>query len=179
MDLSDEALIQQSKQGDLEAFDVLVERYQKKVFAVAYGLTQDGEAARDLTQESFVRAYQAINHFRGQARFYTWIYRITVNLCMDHFRKLPAERSAPLDDPDPVPDRTTPEIVAVQRETDSAVRMAIQALPLDQRAVIIMREIEGLSYKEIAGVMGCSIGTVMSRLFYARKKLRELLKAYL
>jgi RNA polymerase sigma-70 factor (ECF subfamily) len=176
VDLSDEELVRLSQKGDLKAFGILVERYQKRVFAVASGLVQDAEEARDLTQESFIRAYQAIETFRGVARFYTWIYRITVNLCMDHFRKQAAERSnlaaeQPLDS-DPV----TPDSVAAQREMNQAVHQAIQALPADQRTVIILRELEGLSYKEIAGVMDCSMGTVMSRLFYARKRLRELLK---
>jgi len=179
VDYSDEELVRLSQQGDLEAFGRLVERYQKKVTAVAYGLIHDAEEAQDLAQESFIRAYNAIKTFRGTARFYTWIYRITVNLCMDHFRKQAIEKvqvsAEPADDPDP----PTPDTVATRRETCLAVREAIKSLPYDQRTVIILREIEGLSYKEIARVVGISIGTVMSRLFYARRRLRELLKHHL
>lgn len=178
MDLSDEELIRLSQKGDLKAFGILVERYQRRVFTVAYGLVHDADEAQDLTQESFIRAYHAIETFRGSARFYTWIYRITVNLCMDHFRRQGAERSHLAAEQSMDSDPLTPDLVAAQHEMSQAVHQAIQALPPDQRAVIILRELEGLSYKEIARVMGSSIGTVMSRLFYARKRLRELLKPY-
>ena len=178
MDLSDEELVRLSQQGDLKAFGILVERYQKKVFTVAYSLVQDTDEAQDLTQESFVRAYSALESFRGTARFYTWIYRITVNLCMDHFRKQAVEKAAMTHEQDEHQNPTTPDRVASQHEMSQAVRQAIRALPEDHRTVIIMREIEGLSYQEIAKVAGISIGTVMSRLFYARRKLREILKPY-
>jgi RNA polymerase sigma-70 factor (ECF subfamily) len=178
MDLSDEELIRLSQKGDLESFGVLVERYQKRVFAVVYGLVHDADEAQDLTQESFIRAYHAIENFRGASRFYTWIYRITVNLCMDHFRKEGAERSRLSAEQSMEFDPLTPDLVAAQREMSQAVHQAIRALPVDQRTVIVLRELEGLSYKEIAQVVGSSMGTVMSRLFYARKRLRELLKPY-
>jgi RNA polymerase sigma-70 factor (ECF subfamily) len=178
VEFSDEELVRLSQKGDLKAFGVLVERYQKRVFMVAYGLVHDVDEAQDLTQESFIRAYHAIETFRGAARFYTWIYRITVNLCMDHFRKQRTEQTLvgaeqPMDSDPP-----TPDSVAHQHEMSQAVHRAIRALPPDQRTVIILRELEGLSYKEIARVTDSSMGTVMSRLFYARKRLRELLKPY-
>ncbi len=178
MDLSDEELVRLSQKGDLKAFELLVERYQKRVFTVAYGLVHDADEAQDLTQESFIRAYHAIETFRGAARFYTWIYRITVNLCMDYFRRQVVEQAVVTAEQDLDPDSTTPDTLATQHEMSQAVHQAIRALPTDQRTVIILRELEGLSYKEIARVMGSSIGTVMSRLFYARKRLRELLKPY-
>ena len=178
MDFSDEELVRLSQQGDLEAFGRLVERYQKKVIAVAYGLIHDAEEAQDLAQESFIRAYNAIDSFRGTARFYTWIYRITINLCMDHFRRQAKEKTYVSAEPDADPDPLTPETVASQQEMGMAVRRAITTLPYDQRIVIILREIEGLSYKEISRVVNTSIGTVMSRLFYARRRLRQLLKPY-
>jgi RNA polymerase sigma-70 factor (ECF subfamily) len=178
VDLSDEELVRLSQRGDLKAFGILVERYQKRVFTVAYGLVHDTDEAQDLAQESFIRAFQAIETFRGSARFYTWIYRITVNLCMDHFRKQGVERNPVGADQSMEFDPLTPDSVAVQHETSQAVRQAIRALPSDHRTVIILRELEGLSYKEIARVTGSSIGTVMSRLFYARKRLREILKPY-
>jgi RNA polymerase sigma-70 factor (ECF subfamily) len=178
VDLSDEELVRLSQQGDLKAFDILVERYQKKVFTVAYGLIHDADEAKDLTQESFIRAYSALGDFRGAARFYTWIYRIAVNLCKDHFRKQSMERAAIATEQNEHPDPITPDRVASQHEVSQAVRQAIRALPDDHRTVIILREIEGLTYQEIAQVTGISIGTVMSRLFYARRKLREILKPY-
>jgi RNA polymerase sigma-70 factor (ECF subfamily) len=178
MDLSDEELIRLSQKGDLKAFGGLVERYQKRVFTVAYGLVHDADEAQDLTQESFIRAYHSIKSFRGTARFYTWIYRITVNLCMDHFRKQGVERSHMAADPSMDFNPVTPDLVAAQHEMSRVVHQAIRSLPTDQRAVIILRELEGLSYKEISQIIGSSMGTVMSRLFYARKRLRELLKSY-
>jgi len=178
VNLSDEELVKLSQKGDLKAFGILVERYQKKVFMVAYGLVHDVDEAQDLTQESFIRAYHAIETFHGAARFYTWIYRITVNLCMDHFRKQAAERTHVAAEQSMDLDSLTPDSVAAQHEMSQAVHQAIQALPVDQRTVIILRELEGLSYKEIARITDSSIGTVMSRLFYARKRLRELLKPY-
>ena len=178
VDLSDEELVRLSQQGDLNAFDILVERYQRKVFTVAYGLVHDADEAKDLTQESFIRAYRALEGFHGTARFYTWIYRITVNLCMDYFRKQAVARAAMTTEQDEHQDPATPYSVASQREMSQAIHQAIRTLPEDHRTVIILREIEELSYQEIAKVTGISIGTVMSRLFYARRKLREILKPY-
>lgn len=183
VDLSDEELVRLAKQGDPNAFEALMMRYQKKVFSVAYGLIHDTQEAEDLTQECFIRAYSGLGGFQESAGFYTWIYRITVNLCMDHFRKQSAQRAAVTDEP--VQDQencelnqVTPEAIASRREIQQAVQNAIQGLPLDQRTAIVLRELEGLSYKEIAEVVNTSIGTVMSRIFYARKRLRQLLKSY-
>lgn len=180
MNPTDEELLRHTRQGDTEAFGLIVERYQRRVFAVAYGLVHDVEQARDLVQEGFIRAYQAIDRFRGTSGFYTWIYRIVVNLCIDYIRKRAVERDAFSEDPDPIGQPpSTPEAIASRRELQMVVRRAIQKLPEDQRAVIVLREMEGLSYKEIAQVVDSSVGTVMSRLFYARKRLRDILKPYL
>jgi RNA polymerase sigma-70 factor (ECF subfamily) len=179
VDLSDEELVKLSQRGDLKSFTILVERYQKKIFRLAYSLVHDTDEAKDLTQESFIRAYTSVESFRGTARFYTWIYRITVNLCRDHFRKRTLEKAVGNPENDPYLNPSTPDTVASQHEIDRIVRQAISELPDDQRTVVILREIEELSYQEIANVTGISLGTVMSRLFYARQKLRKLLKPYL
>jgi RNA polymerase sigma-70 factor, ECF subfamily len=176
VDPKDEELIKLSREGDQEAFGRLVERYQKKVLAVAYGLIHDPDEAQDLTQETFIRAYHALENYRGTARFYTWLYRITVNLCMDRFRRRALERAHAVTEEGIEKNSPAPDDVAIQRESNLAIRQAILSLPQDQRAVIILREIEGLSYKEIAQTMDVSIGTVMSRLYYARRRLREILK---
>ena len=179
MDISDEELVRLSQRGDLKSFTILVERYQKKIFRLAYSLIHDTEEAMDLTQESFIRAYTSLENFRGTARFYTWIYRITVNLCMDHFRKQAVEKAAGNPESDLTLNFPAPDTVASQHEMGRIVHQAISALPNDQRTVVILREIEELSYQEIAKVAGISLGTVMSRLFYARRKLREILKPYI
>jgi RNA polymerase sigma-70 factor (ECF subfamily) len=185
-------LVRRAAEGDQEGFRELVERYQRRILGVVTGMLHDREAALEVTQETFIKAYRSLGAFKGDASFYTWIYRIAVNLAIDYQRRewrrpivetprtqageAPAE--SPLDrvpDDDPAKD---PFEVAKDSELRERVRQAIDELTPDHRAVILLRELEGLSYEEISQVMECSKGTVMSRLHYARKKLQARLKEF-
>lgn len=184
-------LVRLAGDGDREAFRELVERYQRRVLAVVTGMLHDREAALDVTQETFIKAYRSIGRFKGDASFYTWIYRIAVNLAIDYQRR---EWRRPIVDGsrgpgesmnDELVDRLGDEApgadpfqAAKDSELRERVREAIDELTPDHKAVILLRELEGLSYEEISRVMQCSKGTVMSRLHYARKKLQKRLKEF-
>lgn len=187
-------LVQKAVQGDREAFRELVEKYQRRVLGVVTGMLHDREAALEVTQETFIKAYRSISGFKGDASFYTWIYRIAVNLAIDHQRR---EWRRPMADSvrtgsgeeggpaESILDRIRddhPGADPFQATKDSELRdqvqRAIDDLTPDHRAVILLREVEGLSYEEISLVMQCSKGTVMSRLHYARKKLQAQLKDF-
>jgi len=174
--------------GDRRAFDDLIERYKDIVYAVAYRFTKDQDLALDLGQEVFIRAYKGIGSFKGRSRFSTWLYRIAMNTCIDYTRRrarsidshiVPEEvaeyaGSEPLTSPRP----TGPGERALASELGEQIQAAVDSLPEYHKTVFVLREVEQLSYKEIAEVVGCSIGTVMSRLHYARKKLRAILAPY-
>jgi RNA polymerase sigma-70 factor (ECF subfamily) len=178
--------------GDKEAFRELVERYQRRVLAVVMGMLHDREAALEVTQETFIKAFRSIGRFKGDASFYTWVYRIAVNLAIDHQRRewrrplADSTRTSGNDgqtedlldrigDEDP---RGDPFEATKDSELRARVLAAIDELTPDHKAVILLRELEGLSYEEISRVMQCSKGTVMSRLHYARKKLQARLKEF-
>jgi len=174
--------------GDRGAFDDLVERYKDIVYAVAYRFAREPEQALDLAQDVFVRAYRGIKSFRGKSSFSTWLYRVAINTCIDYTRKrsrsvdsktVPEEvvEYAGAEPLDIVPPRG-PDAQLLAGELGEQIGKAIEALPPYHRSVFVLYEIEGLSYREIAEVVGCSIGTVMSRLHYARKKLRTMLAPY-
>jgi RNA polymerase sigma-70 factor (ECF subfamily) len=186
-------LVRRATEGDQEAFRELFDRYQRRILGVVTGMVHDREAALEVTQETFIKAYRSLGAFKGDASFYTWIYRIAVNLAIDYQRRewrrpiVEAPRATsgdaptegPLDraaDEDPAKD---PFEVVKNAELRERVRQAIDELTPDHRAVILLRELEGLSYEEISQVMECSKGTVMSRLHYARKKLQSRLKEFL
>lgn len=182
----DDRLVTQCRAGDEVAFRQLVQRYQRKVYGVALGMLRDAEDAMDLTQEAFVKVYKHIDRFKGGSSFYTWLYRIVVNLCIDHLRRAGRYRVVEYDDarvrePDGQDDivPTTfdlhPERVAGRRELQQWVGEALENLSPNHRAVILMREVEGLSYTEMAKVMNCSKGTIMSRLFHARRNMQKAL----
>lgn len=174
--------------GDRRAFDDLVERYKDIVYAVAYRFTKDQDLALDLGQEVFVRAYRGIRSFKGRSSFSTWLYRIAMNTCIDYTRKrsrsvesrIVPEEVAEYAGSEPLTERRQygPDDRALSSELGEQIQAAIDALPEYHKTVFVLREIEQLSYKEIAEVVGCSIGTVMSRLHYARKKLRVMLAPY-
>jgi RNA polymerase sigma-70 factor (ECF subfamily) len=185
-------LVRLAGNGDKEAFRELVERYQRRVLAVVMGMLHDREAALEVTQETFIKAFRSIGRFKGDASFYTWIYRIAVNLAIDHQRR---EWRRPLTDStrntgndgqteellDRIGDenpRGDPFEATKDSELRQRVLAAIDELTPDHKAVILLRELEGLSYEEISRVMQCSKGTVMSRLHYARKKLQARLKEF-
>jgi RNA polymerase sigma-70 factor (ECF subfamily) len=185
-------LVRLAGNGDKEAFRELVERYQRRVLAVVMGMLHDREAALEVTQETFIKAFRSISRFKGDASFYTWIYRIAVNLAIDHQRRewrrplADSTRSTGNDgqtedlldrigDEDP---RGDPFEATKDSQLRARVLAAIDELTPDHKAVILLRELEGLSYEEISRVMQCSKGTVMSRLHYARKKLQARLKEF-
>src|SRR5262245_48913137 len=181
---SDErVLIQRCVAGDASAFEPLLARYRQRVFRLAYQLLRDREEAWDCAQEAFVRAFHSLSSFRGQSAFYTWLFRITVNVATDRqrargaqARAFGAERVAEEEwrrvTPDP---GAGPDKVAAQSEQRERIRRALDALPPKARAIIMLSDVEGLSYREIADVLRCPIGTVMSRLHNARKRLKGLL----
>jgi RNA polymerase sigma-70 factor (ECF subfamily) len=187
-DVSELDLVKRCQNGQADAFDELVTRYRTRIFAMIYNMVHNEQDAWDLAQDSFVKAWKSIKRFRGKSSFYTWIYRIVMNVTIDWLRKKqiksggaefddaiqlkeidPASKTAPKADPLPHEHMQRTEIRA-------RIDNAIQQLSPDHRAVILMKEIEEMQYHEIAETLGCSIGTVMSRLFYARKKLQTLLK---
>ncbi len=183
----DEELIRASLDGKDEAFRELMERYKSRAFHVAMGITGNPDDALDVVQEAFVKAYYNLKEFRFGSNFYTWFYRLLVNLGIDRWRKSSKGRTVPLDDarlsdddtpPDAVVSPRSPEEIAQDRQLADALTAAIGRLPEYHRAVVVLREVDGLSYEEIAQVLKCSVGTVMSRLHYARAKLKEALKGF-
>ena len=176
-------LIQRCLAGDASAFEPLVERYQQRVWRLAYQLLHDREEAWDCAQEAFVRAFHSLASFRGQSAFYTWLFRITVNVATDRQRARGAQARAFGAErlPEEEWKRTMPDLgarpdqAAVQSEQRERIRQALDALPPKARTIIMLSDVEGLSYREIAEVLGCPIGTVMSRLHNARKRLKTLL----
>jgi RNA polymerase sigma-70 factor (ECF subfamily) len=181
-------LVRQAQTGDLEAFDRLVSRYRTRIFGMIYNMVHNEQDAWDLAQDSFLKAWKSIARFRGQSSFYTWMYRIVMNVTIDWLRKKQVKGAgAEFDDAiqlkeiDPA-SRTVPHAGPLphegmqSREIRDRIDAAIAQLSPEHRAVILMKEIEDMQYREIAESLGCSIGTVMSRLFYARKKLQNLLR---
>ncbi len=176
---SDWELVQRAQAGDREAFRELVERYQRKIAALALGMLRNREDALDIVQETFTKAYQSLDRFKGDSAFYTWVYRIAHNLCIDHQRRtakqpqLSLDAAAPGEPPPlPIPDGPRPDQPFDRaRDAEMARRLheAIRELTPDHRAVILLRELEGLSYEEMSQVLECPKGTVMSRLHYARR----------
>jgi RNA polymerase sigma-70 factor (ECF subfamily) len=186
---SDWDLVQGARGGDREAFRELVERYQRKIAALALGMLRNREDALDIVQETFTKAYQNLDRFKGDSGFYTWIYRIAFNLCVDHQRRESKEPRTTLEGDDrgeghmvAMPggeSRDQPFERARDAEIGRRVREAIDELTPDHRAVILLREVEGLSYAEISEVLQCPKGTVMSRLHYARRQLQARLQGLL
>ena len=187
-DVSDLDLVTRCQAGDTEAFDELVTRYRTRVFGMIYNMVHSEQDAWDLAQDSFLKAWKSIKRFRGRSSFYTWIYRIVMNVTIDWLRKKQIkgggsefDDSIQLKEVEPA-SKTVPKSEAlphemIQRnEIRARIDKAISQLSPEQRAVILMKEIEEMQYHEIAETLGCSIGTVMSRLFYARKKLQNLLR---
>ncbi len=176
-------MIARCQAGDLDAFEPLVEKYRHRVWRLAYQVLRDREEAWDVAQEAFVRAFQSLREFRGQSAFYTWLFRIVVNLATDRLRHQAARARALGGEPVPPEqwERTTadaassPDEEAGRAQQRERIAQALKSLPPHHRAIIILSDIEGLSYREIADVLGCPIGTVMSRLHNARKRLRTVL----
>jgi RNA polymerase sigma-70 factor (ECF subfamily) len=185
---SDADLIRRTQAGDIAAYGVLVERYRRKAYFGALAWIGHREEALDVTQEAFARGYQAIGRFDTALPFYPWLYRIVRNLCFSHLRKTAGKRpvslsATPKDDPDAppmdVPDaRFDPRSLAARSEVGETVWSAINALSARDREIIIMNHFLDMTYQETADALGIPIGTVMSRLYYARQRLRDRLSRF-
>lgn len=184
---SDAELVRRSQKGDYSAFDALVTKHRGRVYAMIQNMVKNEADAWDLAQEVFVKVWKALPKFEARARFSTWMYRITHNVVYDWMRKRRMETAGELDDnlltresiaagATATPARNArPDEAMARRELREKIEGALHKLSPEHRETILLREVQGLEYKEIADAMDCSIGTVMSRLFYARKKLQSLL----
>lgn len=174
-------LVAQAQAGDQTAFRRLIEIYQGRVYGVAFGMLRNGDDAMDVVQDAFVKVHRSLSRFRGSAGFYTWLYRIVVNLCIDRLRKSSREQWSEFDEAMPEGDAASdlsgedPLQHLDRRRLRAMIDEALEALSPIHRAVILMREVEGLSYAEMAEAMQCSKGTIMSRLFHARRKMQQAL----
>jgi RNA polymerase sigma-70 factor (ECF subfamily) len=185
---ADQLLVKRVQHGDRAAFDLLVRKYQHKVAKLVQRFVRDRAEAEDVAQEAFVRAYRAIGNFRGESAFYTWLYRIAVNTAKNYLesqgRRPPGtdvdiEGAEQLSGSERMREHATPEQHLLTDEIAKAVQQTIESLPDDLRQAILLREIEGMSYEEIAEVMDCPIGTVRSRIFRAREAVDQVLKPLL
>jgi RNA polymerase sigma-70 factor (ECF subfamily) len=185
----DQLLVERVQAGDRRAFDVLVSKYQRRLMRLVSRLVHDPAEAEDVVQETFIKAYRALRHFRGDAAFYTWLYRIGINTAKNYLvtqsRRTPtssetdAEQAESFDDGNRLRDNNTPESVLASKQIAATVNAAMDVLPIELRTAIVLREIEGLSYEEISEIMACPIGTVRSRIFRAREVIAEKLKPLL
>lgn len=182
--MDDEALVNAAKRGRTEAFEELVARHRDKVYARAYSMMRNEDEATDLSQEAWVKGWQRLKQFHGEASFVTWVTRIVINLCLDQLRKLKRVRADSIEQLDEelggverqMPIVTPNPTEKLERdELRQRIDRALGQLSYEHRTVLILHEFEDLEYKEIAKRMACSIGTVMSRLFYARRKMAALL----
>ncbi len=177
----DQQLVERVQRGDKAAFDLLVVKYQRKIFRLLSRLIRDTAEIEDVAQEAFIKAYRALPNFRGDSAFYTWLYRIAINTAKNYLvsqgRRAPTstpsdiEEAETFDDGDHLRDLNTPDSMLVTKQVAEAVNRAIDLLPEDLRTAIVLRELEGLSYEEIAESMQCPIGTVRSRIFRAREAI--------
>lgn len=184
----DQALVERVQKGDKRAFDLLVRKYQHKIISVVTRYVSDWSEAQDVAQEAFIRAYRALGAFRGDSAFYTWIYKIAINTAKNHLvsrgRRPPIgdiaiEDAVLLDGASQLRERATPERELLRQEIEQTVFGTVEELPEELRTAITLREVDGLSYEEIAKAMNCPIGTVRSRIFRAREAIDEKLRPLL
>jgi RNA polymerase sigma factor RpoE len=185
----EQTLVRRARQGDMGAYDDLVRRYQERIYATVYHMTSNHEDANDLTQEAFIKAYQALKSFKGGSSFYTWIYRIAVNKTINFLKQRKNRAQMSLNDldfnaehdPDLVAliSNNTPRRDIAMAELQEKLNAAMQKLSEHHRLVVTLHDVQGLSHEEIATIMDCNIGTVRSRLFYARQQLQAYLTDYL
>ncbi|HEY1550540.1 MAG TPA: sigma-70 family RNA polymerase sigma factor [Kofleriaceae bacterium] len=179
--IDDRELVESARGGDREAFRTLFERYNRRAYALALGIVRQADDALDVVQDAFIKAHKHLDKFEGTSSFYTWLYRIVMNLAIDHLRK--HKRTVELRDGDDVSDDSllpqllggNPGRALMDKEIRDRIDRALAELSDNHRSVLVMRELEGLSYEEMAKVMACSKGTIMSRLFHARKNMQRML----
>jgi len=183
------ALVERAKEGDLGAYDELIQLYQERIYATLYNMTSNHEDAHDLTQEAFIKAYRSLKSFKGQSSFYTWIYRIAVNRTINFLKKRNRRVNLSLNDMDANVENN-PELVSLisdktprrdanLTELQEKLNEAMQRLSESHRLVVTLHDIQGLSHDEIGKIVNCNTGTVRSRLFYARQQLQAYLSDYL
>ena len=186
--LTDLELVQRVQSGDKKSFDILVLKYQHKVIGLITRYVHDPDTAMDVAQEAFIKAYRGLKNFRGESAFYTWLYRIAINSAKNYLvsqnRRLPdsdidTEEAEQIGGESALKEYASPEHEMLKDEIQAAVTQAIDALPEDLRTAIILRELEGMSYEEIAVTMECPIGTVRSRIFRARESIDKVLRPLL
>lgn len=181
-------LVKRARNGDLDAYDELVKRYQERIYATIYHMTSNHEDANDLAQESFIKAYQALKSFKGGSSFYTWLYRIAVNKTINFLKQRKNKHHYSLNDLD-FNTEHNPDLVALisdktphrdvgLTELQKKLNEALMRLSEPHRMVVVLHDVQGQSHEEIAEIMGCNIGTVRSRLFYARQQLQGYLAEY-
>ena len=185
----DQQLVERVQRGDKRAFDLLVSKYQRKLGRLLSRFIRDPSEVEDVTQEAFIKAYRALPGFRGESAFYTWLYRIGINTAKNHLvamgrraptsTELDAEEAEGVEAGEQLRDLNTPENQMMSRQVGETVNQTLQELPEELRVAITLREIEGLSYEEIATVMQCPVGTVRSRIFRAREAVAQKLRPLL
>ncbi len=186
---ADWELVRRVQHGDKRAFEVLVAKYQRRISRLLSRMIRDPADIEDVAQEAFIKAYRALPNFRGESAFYTWLYRIAINTAKNHFaaqgRRAGAQMSSDVedaehfDDADQLRDVATPDALLQSKQIGEAVNRCIEQLPPDLRTAIVLRELEGLSYDEIAAAMDCPVGTVRSRIFRAREAIAAELRPLL
>ncbi|KIA80465.1 MULTISPECIES: RNA polymerase sigma factor RpoE [Chromobacterium] len=185
----DQQLVERAQRGEKRAFDLLVAKYQRRLARLLSRFIRDGSDIEDVTQEAFIKAYRALPSFRGESAFYTWLYRIGINTAKNFLSangrrpvvnsEIEDEDGESFDMASQIPDMNTPETELMNKEILATVNAAVEALPEELRTAITLREMEGLSYDEIATVMDCPIGTVRSRIFRAREAIAAELRPLL
>jgi RNA polymerase sigma-70 factor (ECF subfamily) len=187
--VDDRELVDAARAGDRDAFRTLFDRYQRRAYSLAYGVVRNPDDALDVVQDAFIKAHRYLDKFEGTSSFYTWLYRIVMNLAIDHIRKTKRSKVVDFsdltvkeDDARVGEEDLLPRILGgnpgrslMDKEIRARIEAALSELSENHRAVLVMREMEGLSYEEMAGVMGCSKGTIMSRLFHARRNMQKRL----
>jgi RNA polymerase sigma-70 factor, ECF subfamily len=182
----DQQLVERAQRGEKHAFELLVSKYQRKLARLLSRFIRDATEVEDVTQEAFIKAYRALPSFRGDSAFYTWLYRIGINTAKNYLvamgRRAPtstefdSEEAESFEDGDQLRDLNTPENLLMSKQVAETVNQTLAELPEELRTAITLREIEGLSYEDIANIMNCPIGTVRSRIFRAREAIAERLK---
>jgi RNA polymerase sigma-70 factor (ECF subfamily) len=188
--LADSELVKRAQRGNTAAFEELVKRYEHKVYNIAYRMLSNEEEAKDALQDTFIRAYRFIKKFKGDSSFYTWLYRITTNVCLTRLKRRQGKDNVTVSLDEPVQDeedmirelpdvKHTPEILFERKQTQQAIQTAISELPSDYRSVVVLRDLQGLSNKEVSKALQLSIAAVKSRLHRGRVFLRKKLSKYI